>query len=183
MPRRTLKSLVKRKGCDYLLKAFSELANKYFKIHLVIAGGGELLNEMKSLAYELRIQNRVTFTGALPHTELLSHMSKCDIFILPSVDEGFGVVYLEAMSFKKPVIGTEGEGICDILKDNFNGLLVKPRNVESIKSKLELLINSEDLRKKIGNNGYDTVKELTWERNASETINIYKEIITIHSAK
>jgi glycosyltransferase involved in cell wall biosynthesis len=171
-------NLVKSKGCDYLLRAFSELVKKYSQIHLVIAGGGELLNEMKSLVYELRIQNRVTFTGALPHTELLSHMSQCDIFILPSVDEGFGVVYLEAMSFKKPVIGTEGEGICDILKDNFNGLLVKPRNVESIKSKLELLINSEDLRNKLGDNGYNTVKELTWERNASETINIYKEIIS-----
>jgi len=172
-------TLVKSKGCDYLLKAFFELAKKYFKVHLVIAGGGELLNEMKSLAYELGIQNRVTFTGALSHTDLLTHMSECDIFILPSIDEAFGVVYLEAMSFKKPVIGTEGEGICDILKDNFNGLLVKPRNVESIKSKLELLINSEDLRNKLGNNGYNTAKELTWERNASETINIYKEIISI----
>ena len=176
-------TLVKSKSCDYLLRAFSELVKRYFKIHLVIAGGGELLNEMKSLAYELGIQNKVTFTGALPHTDLLTHMSKCDIFILPSVDEGFGVVYLEAMSFKKPVIGTEGEGICDILEDNFNGLLVKPRNVESIKSKLELLINSEDLRNKLGNNGYDTVKELTWERNASETINIYKEIISSPSPK
>lgn len=172
-------TLVKRKGCDYLLKAFSELANKYFKIHLVIAGGGELLNEMKSLAYELGIQNRVTFTGALSHTDLLTHMSECDIFILPSIDEAFGVVYLEAMSFKKPIIGTEGEGICDILEDNYNGLLVKPRSVESIKSKLELLINSEDLRNKLGNNGYNTVKELTWERNASETINIYKETLNI----
>lgn len=172
-------TLVKNKGCDYLLKAFSELAKKYFKIHLVIAGGGELLNEMKSLAYELEIQNQVTFTGTLSHTDLLARMSECDIFILPSIDEAFGVVYLEAMSFKKPVIGTEGEGICDILRDNYNGLLVKPKNVESIKSKIELLINSEDLRNKLGNNGYNTVKELTWERNASETLNIYKQVINI----
>ena len=105
-------------------------------------------------------------------------MAACDIFILPSYDEAFGVVYLEAMSFKKPVIGTEGEGIEDIIKDGENGLLVKPRDVASIVEKLELLIRSPKLRNELGIKGFNSIKNLTWENNAREMIKIYERLIS-----
>lgn len=170
-------NMVKSKGCDYLLKAYSRLSRKYPAIHLFVAGGGNLLEKMKRLANKLDVEDRVTFTGTLMHEDMLELISKCDVFILPSYDEAFGIVYLEAMSFNKPIIGTEGEGICDIVIDNINGLLVKPKNVDSISYKLEQLINSPELRKKLGNNGYETVKNLTWERNAQFMKDIYNNII------
>ena len=67
-------------------------------------------------------------------------MSGCDIFVLPSWDEAFGVVYLEAMSFQKPVIGTIGQGISDIIIDGENGFLVPPRNIAELQKKIEYLI-------------------------------------------
>jgi len=121
-------SLIERKGCDYLLRAYSRLIKKFHNIRLVIAGGGELLQELTNLASELGIENRVNFTDTISHTEMLQQMSVCDIFILPSYNEAFGVVYLEAMSFKKPVIGTEGEGIADIIKEGrFDFYLTLPK--------------------------------------------------------
>ena len=171
-------SLIKRKGCDYTLRAFSKLYKKYLNTHLIIAGGGELLNDMKQYSRELGLDQRVTFTGTISHSEMLKKMAACDIFILPSYDEAFGVVYLEAMSFKKPVIGTEGEGIEDIIKDGENGLLVKPRDVASIVEKLELLIRSPKLRNELGIKGFNSIKNLTWENNAREMIKIYERLIS-----
>lgn len=170
-------NMVKSKGCDYLLKAFSILSKKYQAIKLILAGGGTLLDEMKRLAINLNVMDRVTFNGTMLHADLLELISQCDIFILPSYDEAFGIVYLEAMSFKKPIIGTEGEGICDIVKDNINGLLAQPKNIDSIVSKLEQLIDSPELRIKLGNNGYETVKHLTWDRNALMMSDIYQKVI------
>ncbi len=169
-------NMVASKRCDFLLRAYSELFEEFKEIHLIVAGGGVLLNKMKRLASELYISDRVTFKGTVDHQTMLGSMAECDIFILPSIDEGFGIVYLEAMSFKKPVIGTEGEGICDIIEDGVNGLLVKPNNVDSIVEKLKLLIESSELRTELGIKGYDSIKKLTWEKNARETLNIYELI-------
>jgi glycosyltransferase involved in cell wall biosynthesis len=170
-------TLISRKGCDYLLKAFSLLSEEFKNIHLVLAGGGVLLDQMKKLASDLNISDKVTFKGTVNHQTMLKLMAACDIFILPSVDEAFGVVYLEAMSFKKPVIGTEGEGITDIIEDRVNGLLVKPKNVDSIVQKLKVLIESAQLRDELGTKGYNSIKELTWEKNARETFKIYEMIL------
>lgn len=104
-------------------------------------------------------------------------MNECDIFVLPSFDEGFGIVYLEAMSLKKPVIATVGEGISEIIQDGVNGFLVKPKNVESIIDKLKVLIQSKELRNEIGNRGYESIKNLTWQKNALETLDVYRTIL------
>lgn len=170
-------NMVSSKGCDYLLQAFSILSKEFQNIRLILAGGGVLLEQMKMIASELKISDKVNFKGTVNHETMLQLMADCDIFILPSVDEAFGVVYLEAMSFKKPVIGTEGEGITDIIEDGVNGLLVKPKNVDSIVQKLKVLIESSQLRKELGTKGFNSIKDLTWEKNAKETIKVYEKIL------
>ena len=170
-------SLYKRKGCSYLLKAFKQLYNEFPDIKLTIAGGGPQLAEMKNLSDSLGISERVKFTGTISHDKMMQLMNGCDIFILPSWDEAFGVVYLEAMSFKKPVIGTFGEGITDEVKDGVNGLLVKSKDVGSIVEKLSLLIKSKELRIKLGNAGYQSIKQLTWENSASEVLKVYNDVL------
>ena len=85
----------------------------------------------------------------------MEHMKKCDIYSMPSYKEGFGVVYIEAMSFGKPVIGVRGEGINDIIEDGVNGMLVEPKDVYSLMDKLEKLIVSKELRENIGKRGQE----------------------------
>jgi len=170
-------TLYERKGCSYLLKGFKQLYNEFPDIKLTIAGGGPQLTKMKNLSDSLGISERVKFTGTISHDKMMQLMNGCDIFILPSWDEAFGVVYLEAMSFKKPVIGTLGEGITDEVKDGVNGLLVKSKDVGSIVEKLSLLIKSKELRIKLGNAGYHSIKRLTWENSASEVSKVYNDVL------
>lgn len=168
-------TLTPRKGVSYLIEAFAELV--YDKERLHIVGDGEDMKKLINLANHLEIDNKVKFYGFLDHTELMKKMSECDVFIMPSWNEAFGIVYIEAMSLKKPVIGTVGEGIEDIIKDGENGLLVEPKNVKSIIEKIQLLRDDENLRNKIAMRGYEASKSLTWENNAIENIKIYKKII------
>lgn len=170
-------TLYERKGCSYLLKAFKQLYNEFTDIKLTIAGGGPQLMEMKNLSDSLGISDRVKFTGVISHDEIMQLMNECDIFVLPSWDEAFGVVYLEAMSFKKPIIGAIGEGITDIVKEGVNGLLVKPKDINSIVENLTLLIKSKELRIKLGNAGYQSIKRLTWENSAAELVKIYENVL------
>jgi teichuronic acid biosynthesis glycosyltransferase TuaC len=124
----------------------------------------------------LDIENHVNFLGTVSHPEMLNQMAACDIFVLPSWNEALGVVYLEAMSFKKPVIGTIDEGISEIITDGKNGFLVSPKNIDSIVEKISMLINNKNLRETIGISGYESIKNMTWESNAKEMIKIYNEV-------
>jgi glycosyltransferase involved in cell wall biosynthesis len=169
-------TLIERKGCKYLIDAFKKLTARFENISLTVAGGGPLLNEMKKRAENLNISDHIIFTGVVAHSDMLKYMASCDIFIMPSWDEAFGVVYLEAMSQKKPVIGTEDEGITDVVIDGVNGLLVKPRDVDSIVGKLGMLIEDEALRKTLGEKGFESARELTWESNARQMNDIYEKV-------
>ncbi len=170
-------TLVERKGLKYLLEAFAKLAKEFEQIELWVAGGGPLLKNCKELAREFQVQERVQFLGTVTHRKMLELMNEADIFVLSSWDEAFGVVYLEAMSFKKPVIGTIGEGISEIIEDGKNGFLVSPRNSEEIIRKLKKLILNPQKRKEIGEAGFETVKELTWEKNARKNLEIYQKVL------
>ncbi len=175
-------TLYERKGLRYLLEAASIILKKYLHIEFIIAGGGPQLDEMKDLSRILNIKRKVTFCGEVSHERMMHLMNICDIFVLPSWDEAFGVVYFEAMSFKKPVIGTEGEGVSDFIQDGMNGFLVKPKNVSSIIDKLIPLIESEKLREEIGLKGYKTIKNLTWENSAKEVIKVYTKVLETYHA-
>lgn len=170
-------TLYERKGCAFLLRAFKHIYYEFPKTKLTIAGGGPQLTDMKHLSNSLGISDKVKFTGAISHVKMMQLMNECDIFVLPSWDEAFGVVYLEAMSLKKPIIATKAEGIADVVKDGINGLLVQPKNVNSIIEKLSLLLESKDLRMRIGNEGYQSIKQLTWENSAVEVVKIYENVL------
>ncbi len=171
-------NLIAQKGCLQLLEAFYELSVKYDNIYLQIVGAGPQRKDITQyISNKKNLSRKIQLFGAIPHKKVLELMQKCDIFILPSINEAFGVVYLEAMSFKKPVIGSRGEGICDIIQNGFNGLLIDPKIVIEIFEALEFLILNEDKRKTLGINGYNSIKELTWNNNAKNIIKIYQRVL------
>lgn len=170
-------TMYEQKGIRYLIDAFAKMYHKYSNVRLIIVGSGSLEDEMMLLVENLKIQNKVEFKGTLIHEKVLEEYSKSDVFVLPSWNEGFGVVYLEAMAQKIPIIGSKGFGISDIITDNINGFLVEPKNSLAIFEKLEILIENIDLRNELGNRGFETVKGLTWKKNATENIEVYKSIL------
>jgi glycosyltransferase involved in cell wall biosynthesis len=109
-------NLKKTKGFDLLLKGFLALVEEFPQWDVIIVGGGTQSDELKKLAEELDLRDRVHFIGPLPSSEAMEWMDLCDIFCLPSWSEGFGVVYIEAMACSKPVIGVSGQGIDAIIR-------------------------------------------------------------------
>lgn len=141
----------KRKNIDKVIKACKGLEC----FELTVIGDGK---ERKKLE---KIDKNVIFTGRLPHDEVLAKMRNNDIFVLPSVGETFGMVYLEAMASGCITVCTKGDGIDGIIKDRENGFLTEP-NPESIK---ETLLNIKNLTKEELNslytNSFNTIQHYT----------------------
>jgi len=168
-----------RKGYRYLLQALGKLASLGYEFDYIIVGDGEQETALRNLARSLQIDQSVHFMGYKTHEKVWDYYSKCDIFVLPSWDEAFGLVYIEALSLAKPVIGCEGEGGPEDLKSLGDCIeLVKPRDVDSIFTALKKLIDHPERRKEMGKNGQKIVLEqYSWEHTASTTIELYKGII------
>ena len=141
----------KRKNIDKVIKACKGLEC----FELTVIGDGK---ERKKLE---KIDKNVIFTGRLPHDEVLAKMRNSDIFVLPSVGETFGMVYLEAMASGCITVCTKGDGIDGLIKDRENGFLTEP-NSESIK---ETLLNIKNLTKEELNslytNSFNTIQHYT----------------------
>ena len=154
----TCGQFIKRKNIDKVIKA----CDKYENIELTVIGEGK--ENLKKLS------NKPIFTGQLPHNEVLERMKASDIFILPSINETFGMVYLEAMAAGCITVCRRNDGIDGIIKDNVNGFLCD--NVEEVLDRI-LASNNKD---EILENAYRTVCNLS-EMNAAENyINYLAEI-------
>jgi glycosyltransferase involved in cell wall biosynthesis len=174
----SVSNLITLKGIDFNLKAFALLIEKYSNVKYQIIGDGPEKNRLRKLAADLGINNRVEFLGRLAHKEVLKYMAKADIFSLPSWNEGFGVVYIEAMVQGKPVIGCRGEGIEDFVEHGKTGMLVKPKDVDSLVQTIDYLLSNPDKAGAIGERARKLVLEnYTWGKNAEKTMKVYREVI------
>jgi len=166
----------KRKGYEYVIKAVALLRSKHKNIKYYIIGDGIDINYFKNIAKEQNVNDITYFLGDKKNEDVLAYMKNADIFILPSWDEAFGIVYLEAMTMQCPAIGTKGEAISEIIEHGKNGYLVKPKSVEQIVHVLTILIENPKLRNIIANEGYKTVtNNYSWEKNAKEYLNALKK--------
>ena len=170
--------LIKTKGIDLNIKAIAKLKSKYSNIIYLIIGKGDEKKKLKELVNKLNLQNMVKFIGEVSHHKVMEYMAVCDIFSLPSWNEGFGIVYLEAMAQGKPVIGCQGEGIEDFVENGKTGLLVKPKDVDSLVEALDFLLSHPIEAQEIGKRAGDLVlKNYTWGKNAERTIEVYREVL------
>jgi phosphatidyl-myo-inositol dimannoside synthase len=148
----------KYKGVDQLIRAVSRLAPQIQPLQLAVIASGDDLPRHQRLAREVGISDRVRFFPGLSQAEIAACYSHSDVFALPSTGEGFGLVFLEAMAFGKPVIGAAAGGVTDIIEHEKNGLLVEPGNVDSLTLALERLLSNEGLRTELGRAGAESVR-------------------------
>lgn len=132
-------NLIKRKNVDSLLEAKKIAHSDYY---LVIVGDGPLFKKLKKKVEDENIHD-VIFTGSRDDVENI--IPSCDVLILPSFSESFGLVLIEALACGKPVIGSDVGGITEIITDDV-GLLVNPTKVSSIAGAVDKLIDDEELR-------------------------------------
>ncbi|MBS3052175.1 MAG: glycosyltransferase [Candidatus Aenigmarchaeota archaeon] len=174
--------LFRYKGLYYLINAIKMLSVKRKDFILYIVGDGELKNNLIDLTRKLKLNKYIKFLGKIPDKDILKYYNSCEIFILPSVfkSEAFGIVQLEAMCFKKPVISTniKGSGITYVNINNTTGIVVKPKDIESLSDAIGKLLNDKGLRLKMGYNAYKRVKMyFTKEKMIKNILNVYKNVV------
>lgn len=131
-------SLSERKGIDLLFHALSHVQGSY---HLTLVGDGDKKTELISLAKELHLIDHITFTGYLEGTPLRELYHTHDIFVLPTREDCFGLVILEAMCASMPVISScYADGAYDLIQDNVSGLIANPYQAEEFAQAIDLLL-------------------------------------------
>ncbi len=136
-------SLVERKGIDLLLRALSHLKDKDWSLHLV--GSGDAEADLKGLADELGIMDRVVFRGYLQGEELIQEYENAGIYVFPTREDCFGLVTLEAMCCGVPVIASKYAGSSrDMINDGVNGYIVDPFDEKAFSERLRNLIGDKD---------------------------------------
>jgi glycosyltransferase involved in cell wall biosynthesis len=139
------------------------------QVKLLSLGRGHLETELKNLTTKLKLEDRVIFLDYVPHAELPKYLHVSDIFIRPSLSEGLGNSFLEAMAAGIPVIATPVGGIPDFLTDGETGLFCEVNNPHSIAQKVEKLIKDRESREYIVKNARDMVqKKYAWDQIAGE---------------
>lgn len=170
----TVSRLVKKNGVGDLIKAMKFLDND---IHLLIVGDGILKNKLVLLVNHLGLVDRVHFLGQLSHDKLLPRLQTSDVFCRPSLSEGLGNGFLEAMSSGIPVVGTKVGGIPDFLVDNETGLFCEVGNSENIATNIKRILTDINLRQKLVENGKKLVQEkYNWNLIANKMKNIFDSL-------
>lgn len=165
-----------QKRVDVTIRAFAEIEKKYPGAKLVIVGDGPERENLEILCCELGVSAAVRFTGRIDNARVLEEMAKAQFFSMPSVREGFGIVYIEAMACGCVTIGTQGEGVADLIVNGENGFLVPPDDSHSIVSVVMQCLENPELAKKIAEEGKKTAVGLTWGVNVQKYINVFKEL-------
>ena len=127
---------------------------------------------------DLDICHAVRFFGQVNNAVVLEEMSKAEFFIMPSVQEGFGIVYLEAMASGCITIGTEGEGIADLIISGENGLLVPPNEPDAIALAVKNCLLHPTKSVELASQGIKTTKNLCWECNAQQYIALFRRYLS-----
>ena len=150
-----------RKGFDYFYEAIKMLNIETEKYEVWVIG--TVTDEMKGIVDNIKEKN-IIFLGHINHYELPKYISECDIAVQPSVEEGLSMVILQILSCGVPVIASYNTGASDLIVDNYNGYIVPSRSSLSIKNKIEILYNDQNLLFDLKQNSELSVKNgFTWE--------------------
>lgn len=141
------------KGVDHVLRALPLVRKAYPNVDYVVVGDGDDRVRLERLADDAGARDAVRFVGERTGQDLLAHYAACDVFVMPSRAEGFGIVFLEAMAFGKPVIGGDHGGTRDVVVDGETGYLVRHGDIDALADRLVRLLKDEDLRRRMGQAG------------------------------
>lgn len=156
----TVGRIIERKGHDMVLCALPSILKLVPEAHYIIVGKGPHENELQKLVDQLQLRAHVTFAGYAAPDELGAYFSMCDVFTMISREipetgdmEGFGIVYLQAGSFAKPVVAGKSGGVPDAVLHELTGLLVNPIDPDEVAQAIVLLLQDMALAKRLGEAG------------------------------
>lgn len=176
--------LVEKKGMKYLIEAFNKTYEQYPDLRLRIAGDGILRLDLEAQVKQLKLEDAVTFLGALSHEDIIKEMQQAHVFILASAttadgnQEGIPNVLKEALATGLPVIATKHAGIPELVRNGKSGILIPERDTEAMAQSLLNLIQNPDQWNKMGKAGRRTVKRLfNLQKQLNELESIYNYVL------
>lgn len=170
--------LIEQKGIPYGIQAFSQIAEQFPDTILLIVGEGKLRSSLEAQVKTLKLENRVRFLGW--RADGARVMAGFDIFLMPSLWEGFGLVMLEAMAHGLPIIGSAVSAIPEVVVNGETGLLVPPRDENRLAEAMTMLLRDAPLRKHMGLMGLERLEtHFSVAKMVNETVALYEQL-TLH---
>ncbi len=167
--------LTPQKGLEYMIEALPSIWRYHPNAHLVVVGDGWMMEELREKARMVDGGKKVIFTRFIEDGYLVSLMKSADALVAPSVYEPFGIVTLEGMASGVPVVASDTGGLREIIRHNWNGVLVGPRNPGSIAWGVDMVLSDRDYARYLVENAMaDVLARFDWDIVAEKTINTYK---------
>ncbi|PKP58676.1 hypothetical protein CVT91_08135 [Candidatus Atribacteria bacterium HGW-Atribacteria-1] len=171
----------RHKGWQTLIKAFKKIKNPDIRLHIFGGGEKDVEEYFKMLTAG---DKRIIFYGRLPNNELQKFYEIADVTVVPSeCFENFSIAIIESFRAGVPVIGSNAGGNPELIKEDYNGFLFEPGNVEQLKNILEKAINNKEKLKEMGENAFEWVKKLDTKKITPKLEEIYKEAIKLKQRK
>lgn len=167
--------LTSQKGQRYLLEAISYLTDDWPTLKLLIIGSGPKLEELMGIRDQLGLASTVEFLGS--RRDVFQLLSIMDLFAFPSLWEGLGIALVEAMAARLPVVATDVGPLPEVVEDGEHGYLVEPKNSRQLASKIDVLLESPSLRRKLGQNARGHIeRKFEVQKCAEEYLKVYKKV-------
>jgi glycosyltransferase involved in cell wall biosynthesis len=172
----------KYKGLEYLLKALILVKKEISDVKLIIGGEGVLLEYYQDQVSTWGLNENVEFAGFIPDEKIAEYFNKANVFVLPSISslqEGFGIVALEALACQTPVITTKIVGVADDLEKFKAGMVVPSKDPQKLAAAIIEILEDEKLQESMGTRGRKLVeKKYTWQSVALKMEKLYNTIIS-----
>jgi len=168
------------KGLKELIISLAQIKEQYPNVLLIIVGSifdQNYYNEILTLIRKSDLISNVKFMSKIPYSLMPRLYQASDIFILPSLSEGMPKVVLEAMASRLCVVSTNVEGNRDLIENNANGILIKPKDIDAITKNLLRVIENKKLREKFAFNAWKRAQDHNWLKIAEKIQNIYKKVL------
>jgi glycosyltransferase involved in cell wall biosynthesis len=168
---------MQRKGLETLIQAAVRVVKSKPDTKFCVVGNDPNLPRMRALCTRLDVIDHFEFTGWMPNEKLQELYRRASVFVMPSLVEAFGVVFLEAMACGTPVIGTQVGGIPELIRQGENGLLVSPDNPDELAMAILTVLGDQDLSARMSENGRITAQQFGIEPMLACTLKIYESVL------
>jgi glycosyltransferase involved in cell wall biosynthesis len=165
--------LTAQKGPDYFLRAAKKVLQVDPDVKFVVAGKGDLLDDLKELANELEIRRKVVFTGFLKKDPVEKAFKAADVYVMPSLSEPFGIAPLEALSHDVPVIISRQSGVAEVLR---HVLKVDFWDTDDLANKILAVLRHPSLAQTLRERGQQEVRQLSWDDSARRIAELYEQL-------
>ncbi|MDH7474646.1 MAG: glycosyltransferase family 1 protein [Anaerolineae bacterium] len=167
-------TLEPRKNVRRLIEAYAQIRDLGVKL-IIVGGKGWLYDDIFASVERLGLSSEVLFAGYVPAEELPLWYNSAELFVFPSLYEGFGLPPLEAMACGTPVVSSDAASLPEVVGEA--GLLVAPQDVEGLAEAMRRVLGDRSLREQLRERGLQQARQFSWEKTARQTITVYQQVL------